>query len=88
MLDKWAPKIFSQNSALVSDWFAADIIQGTKNLPCSLDFMRTDIFLFPNVKEALAGHTLTNNSLTTAWVGVTDIINKEANAAAFRKCMV
>ena len=69
MFDKWAPKIFSQNSALVSDWFAADIIQGTKNLPCSLDFMRTDIFLFPNVKEALAGHTLTNNSLTTAWVG-------------------
>ena len=47
--------------------------------------MRTDIFLFPNVKEALAGHILTNNSLTTAWVGVTDIITKEANAAAYQK---
>ena len=47
--------------------------------------MRTDIFLFANVKEALAGHILTNNSLTTAWVGVTDIITKEANAAAYRK---
>ena len=47
--------------------------------------MRTDIFLFPNVKEALAGHILTNNSLTTAWVGVTDIITKEANAAPYLK---
>ena len=83
--DKWAPKILSQNVALVGDWFAADIIQRPKNLRCPLDLMRTDIFLFPNVKEALAGHILTNNSLTTAWVGVTDIITKEVNAAAYRK---
>ena len=72
-------------AAAVREWFTANAIQRLEHPPYSPDLAPADFFLFPRVKEALAGHTLTADSLKTAWDGVTATITKEAFTAAFEK---
>ena len=47
------------------------------------DWAPADVFLLPHMKETLAVHTKTTDSLKTTWVGVTATIAKKAFAAAF-----
>ena len=78
-------------AAVVKEWFAAKAIRLLEHPPYLPDLVPADFFLFPRVKEALAGHTLTSSSLKTAWDGVTADISKEVFAAAFqswyRRCL-
>ncbi len=72
-------------AAVVADWFAARNIQRLEHPPYSPDLAPADFFLFPLVKDKLAGRTLAASKIKTAWDGVTATIPKEAFAAAFRR---
>ena len=72
-------------AAVVAEWFAANNIQRLAHPPYSPDLAPADFFLFPHVKEQLAGLTLTADGVKTAWDGVVGKISKEAFAAAFRR---
>lgn len=69
----------------VKNWFAAHSIPLLEHPPYSPDLAPADFFLFPKVKEMLAGHTLTAGGVKTAWEGVTRTIAKEDYATAFRR---
>ena len=72
-------------AAVVAEWFAANNIQRLAHPPYWPDLAPADFFLFPHVKEQLAGLTLTADGVKTAWDGVVGKISKEAFAAAFRR---
>ncbi len=72
-------------AAIVEDWFAATAVQRLEHPAYSPDLAPADFFLFPKVKEALAGTTLTSRTIRATWDGVTAGIPKEAFAAAFEK---
>jgi hypothetical protein len=50
-----------------------------------LDLAPADFFLFPKVKEALAGQSLVQESLKQTWEVVTRAITAEEFATAFRQ---
>ena len=53
--------------------------------PYSPDLAPADFFLFPKVKSALAGDTLTAGGLKSAWDGVTGTLTAADYAGAFQK---
>ena len=53
--------------------------------PYSPDLAPADFFLFPKVKSALAGDTLTAGELKSAWDGVTGTLITADYAGAFQK---
>jgi histone-lysine N-methyltransferase SETMAR len=72
-------------AGVVGEWFAARNIQVLEHPPYSPDLAPADFFLFPHVKEKLAGLTIPADGVKKAWDGVTATISKEAFAAAFRR---
>ena len=72
-------------AAVAKDWFAANAIPLLEHPPYSPDVTPVDFFLFPKVKEALAGNIIAADSVKNAWDGVTITIAKEAYAAAFQR---
>jgi len=72
-------------AAVVKDWFTANAIPLLEYPHYSPDLTPADFFLFPKVKEALAGITIAADGVKNAWDGVTRTITKEAYAAAFQR---
>ena len=68
-------------AAVVQKWLADYAIQVLEHPPYSQDSVPADYFLFPRVKEMLAGRRLTQETLKTAWDGVLRNISKEEFAA-------
>jgi hypothetical protein len=56
-------------AAVVKDWFAANAIPLLEHPPYSPDLAPADFFLFPKVKEALAGNTIAADGVKNAWMG-------------------
>jgi len=69
---------------VVKDWFAANAISLLEHPPYSTDLPPAHIFLFPKVKELLAGNPITADGVKKAWNGMTGTIAKETYAAAFQ----
>ncbi len=69
-------------AAMVQEWLATHNVQVIWPLPYSLDLAPADIFLFPRVKEQLAGLTLDRNKIKM-WEGVTRAIAPEEFATTF-----
>ena len=89
---RWVPKLLSDEqkeervrTCVVKNWLAAKKIQLLPHPPYSPDLAPADFFLFRRVKEELAGLHLTQESLKTAWEGVTRTIAEDEFAAAFRR---
>jgi hypothetical protein len=72
-------------AGVVKNWLAAKKIQLLPHPPYSPDLAPADFLLFRRVKEELAGLHLTQESLKTAWEGVTRTIAEDEFAAAFRR---
>jgi histone-lysine N-methyltransferase SETMAR len=72
-------------AASVKEWMAAKGIQVLEHPPYSPDLAPADFFLFQRVKAALAGTTLDQDSLKTAWEGVVRNITADDFATAFRR---
>jgi histone-lysine N-methyltransferase SETMAR len=72
-------------AAVVQNWLAARAIQVLPHPPYSPDLAPADFFLFRKVKEELAGLTLTQESLKSAWEGVVRNIAEDEFAVAFRR---
>ncbi len=72
-------------TASVKQWMAAKGILVLEHPPYSPDLAQADFFLFRKVKEALAGITLDQDSLKTAWEGVIRTITADDFATAFRR---
>jgi histone-lysine N-methyltransferase SETMAR len=72
-------------AASVKEWMAAKGIKVLEHPPYSPDLASADFFLFRRVKEALAGTTLDQDSLKTAWEGVIRTITADDFATAFRR---
>ena len=72
-------------AAVVRNWFADNAIPLLEHPAYSPDLAPADFFLFPKVKEALAGITIAADGVKNAWDGVTRTIAKEAYAAAFQR---
>jgi histone-lysine N-methyltransferase SETMAR len=73
-------------TASVKNWLAAKGIQLLPHPPppYSPDLAPADFFLFQKVKEELAGLHLSQESLKSAWEGVTRTIGEHEFATAFR----
>ncbi len=71
-------------AASVKNWLAAKGIQLLPHPPYSPDLAPAD-FLLRKVKEELAGLHLTQESLKSAWEGVTRTIGEDEFATAFRR---
>ena len=69
----------------VKNWFANHAIPVLEHPPYSPDLAPADFFLFPKVKELLAGTNITADGIKQAWEGVTRTIAKEDFTAAFRR---
>jgi histone-lysine N-methyltransferase SETMAR len=72
-------------AAVVQNWLAARAIRVLPHPPYSPDLAPADFFLFRKVKEELAGLTLTQESLKSAWEGVVRNIAEDEFAVAFRR---
>jgi len=72
-------------AAVVKEWFAAHAIQVLEHPPYSPDLAPADFFLFPKVKELLAGKTIAASDVKKEWEGVTRTIGVDEYAAAFRR---
>ena len=72
-------------AAVVQNWLAARAIRVLPHPPYSPDLAPADFFLFRKVKEELAGLTLTQDSLKSAWEGVVRNIAENEFAVAFRR---
>lgn len=72
-------------AAVVDQWFATAAIPRLEHPPYSPDLAPADFFLFPRVKEGLAGRSFTASTIKNAWDGVTASIPTDAFAAAFEK---
>ncbi len=75
-------------AASVKEWMAAKGIQVLEHPPYSPDLAPADFYLFRRVKEALAGTTLDQDSVKTAWEGVIRTITTDDFAMAFRQWFV
>lgn len=69
----------------VKDFLAKKDIAVLEHPPYSPDLAPADFFLFPKIKEELAGRTLTRATFLTEWSGVVSTIAKDDFAAAFRR---
>jgi len=72
-------------AAKVQNWLAANAVQVLQHPPYSPDLAPADFFIFPLVKEHLAGTTIAANGVKKAWEGVTSSIPKSAFANAFQR---
>jgi len=72
-------------SAVVCVFLAANGVEGLDHPPYSPDLVPEDLFFFPNMKQQLARHTLTSDSLSSAWIGVVQTAPKMAFLAAFQR---
>ena len=72
-------------AASVKNWLAARGVQMVDHAPYSPDLAPADFFLFPKMKEELAGRHLTQDGFKTAWEGVARTITANDFAAAFRR---
>lgn len=72
-------------SKSVADFLAEKQFKIVPHPPYSPDLAPADFFLFPKVKSALAGKTLTADGVKTAWEGVTRSITAADYADAFQK---
>ena len=57
-------------AAVAKDWFAANAIPLLEHPPYSPDLPPAYFFLFPKVKEALAGNTIASDGVIKALDGV------------------
>ena len=69
----------------VKNWFTTHSIPVLEHAPYSPYLAPADFFLFPKVKELLAGMNIAADGVKTAWEGVTRTIAEEEYAAAFRR---
>ena len=72
-------------AASVKNWLAARGVQMVDHAPYSPDLAPANFFLFPKMKEELAGRYLTQDGFKTAWEGVARTITTDDFAAAFRR---
>jgi len=72
-------------AAKVHTWIADNSIELLEHPLYSPDLAPADFFLFPKVKERLAGKSIASGGLKTAWEGVTSSISIEDFATAFRR---
>ena len=70
-------------ATVVKEWIAVHGIQMIQHLPYLPDLAPGDFFLFPNVKEQLAGITLTQQSFQPTWERVLKSITAAEFATAF-----
>ena len=70
-------------AAVVKEWIAVHGIQMIQHPPYLLDLAPADFFLFPKVKEQLAGITLTQQSFGPTWEWVLKSITAAEFATAF-----
>ena len=70
-------------AAVVRDWLAAHNYQMIQHPPYLPDLAPADFFLFPKVKEQLAGITLTQQSFRSTWDRVLKTISAAEFATAF-----
>ena len=71
------------NSHRVKEYMDQKGLKVIQHPPYSPDFTPADFFLFPKVKSALAGDTLTAGELKSAWEGVTGTLTPADYASAF-----
>jgi len=72
-------------AAVVQNWLAANSVQLLSHPPYSPDLAPADFFLFRRVKEELAGHTLSQDTIKKTWEGVMRTIAVQEFAVAFTK---
>jgi len=72
-------------AAVVKDWLAANSVKMLQHPPYSPDLAPADFFLFRRVKEELAGHTLSQDTIKKTWEGVMRTIAVQEFAVAFTK---
>ena len=72
-------------AAVTKDWLTAHAIQLMEHAPYYPDLAPADFFLFPKVKELLAGTTIAGSGIKKAWKGVTRTITPAEFTAAFRR---
>jgi len=73
------------SAAKVRTWFAANAVEVIEHPPYSTDLAPANFFLFPKVKEGLAGHTLAASGVKKALEGVTARISGDEFATAFHR---
>ena len=72
-------------AAVVQKWLSEHKIQMLEHPPYSPDLAPADYFLFPRVKELLAGRRLTQETIKTTWEGVLRLVSKDEFATAFQR---
>ena len=75
------------SAAIVKDFIAAKKIKTIAHPPYSPDLAPADFFLFPKVKNDLAGKTLRQEIFRSSWEGAIKKLSKDDFAAAFEKWM-
>jgi histone-lysine N-methyltransferase SETMAR len=74
-------------AATVQDYLVKRGVKTIPHPPYSPDLAPADFFLFPKVKAALAGQTLTVESFKTSWEGAVRTVQQDEFAVAFRRWM-
>ena len=70
-------------AAVVRDWITAKGFVLLEHPPYSPDLAPADFFLFPKIKNQLAGRTLTQETFQKSWEGMVRTIGKDDFATAF-----
>ena len=73
------------SAAIVQEFLAARSIKTIAHPPYSPDLAPADFFLFPKVKNDLAGQTLTQGAFRSSWEGAVKNLSKDDFADAFEK---
>jgi [histone H3]-lysine36 N-dimethyltransferase SETMAR len=73
------------SAAVVQDWLAARGVQVLQHPPYSPDLAPADFFLFPKLKNHLAGKTITAQSFKKEWEGAVRTLSAADFADAFQQ---
>jgi [histone H3]-lysine36 N-dimethyltransferase SETMAR len=75
----------SHSAKAVKDFLAQKYIQMIDHPPYSPDLAPADFFLFPKIKNELAGISISQESFKRAWEGVVRTLKKEDFSKAFQR---